>query len=322
MFFFPFISVDLPSTPLATEGPALQHLGKTRPKPARLQQGTRRRTQRPSPNAATAIAVPEQATPTEKPPETQPKPVKAKPLLPKPKSNDEPVVLTKYEAKPDEPVKPVEPVREEKEEEVSETEHHSEPEDDEVGREEAMKRKAKHKEVKAKLADLTMEDLFKPKPTKTYDLEPEESEEEEEPQRSKVTEDTEAKDEDSEREEETVSEPSPVSKDPQSDSEPSELGGAKSSELDLEFDQILAGMSTTDEAAEIRSEVKLSDVQEGKTTPAEEKKDKGESSEDKKLAESADVKPVGVVAVSESPKGSPKRSPKPRRSELGVATER
>lgn len=32
-------SVDLPSIPLETGGPALQHLGKTRPKPARMQRG-------------------------------------------------------------------------------------------------------------------------------------------------------------------------------------------------------------------------------------------------------------------------------------------
>ena len=32
-------TVDLPSVPLVTEGPAMQHLGKTRPKPARMQRG-------------------------------------------------------------------------------------------------------------------------------------------------------------------------------------------------------------------------------------------------------------------------------------------
>ena len=38
-----YTAVDLPSEPLASEGPALQHLGKTRPKPARMQRGGRSR---------------------------------------------------------------------------------------------------------------------------------------------------------------------------------------------------------------------------------------------------------------------------------------
>jgi len=42
------VVVDLPTQPLASEGPALQHLGKTRPKPARMQRGKGRATIKPT----------------------------------------------------------------------------------------------------------------------------------------------------------------------------------------------------------------------------------------------------------------------------------
>lgn len=43
------LTVDLPTKPLETEGPTLQHLGKTRPKPARNQRNRPRGTIKPSP---------------------------------------------------------------------------------------------------------------------------------------------------------------------------------------------------------------------------------------------------------------------------------
>ena len=42
-----FSPVDIPKAPLETEGPTLEHLGKQRPKPARLQRGARRPPKKP-----------------------------------------------------------------------------------------------------------------------------------------------------------------------------------------------------------------------------------------------------------------------------------
>lgn len=76
-FAFAFLSkVDLPSTPLDTDGPALQHLGKTRPKPARMQRSTRRGSGAPpsKPSALVEATITE-AKSEEKPiPEIKPKP--------------------------------------------------------------------------------------------------------------------------------------------------------------------------------------------------------------------------------------------------------
>ena len=50
-------SVDLPSIPLKMTGPALQHLGKGRPKPARMQRSrpTRNTSSQPAPNTGPEI---------------------------------------------------------------------------------------------------------------------------------------------------------------------------------------------------------------------------------------------------------------------------
>lgn len=50
-------AVELPSVPLATEGPALQHLGKTRPKPARVQRTVRSSAKRSAPEEASDTAT-------------------------------------------------------------------------------------------------------------------------------------------------------------------------------------------------------------------------------------------------------------------------
>ncbi len=55
-----FLAVDLPSEPLVSVGPALQHLGKTRPKPARMQRGGKSRPSvKPSPDLDTQKTVQE-----------------------------------------------------------------------------------------------------------------------------------------------------------------------------------------------------------------------------------------------------------------------
>lgn len=71
-----FLAIELPSTPLDTDGPALEHLGKSRPKPARMQRSTRRGggppPSKPSALAAAAIA---ETVPEDKPIlEAKPKP--------------------------------------------------------------------------------------------------------------------------------------------------------------------------------------------------------------------------------------------------------
>ena len=85
-------AVDLPITPLVTKGPALQHLGKTRPKPARLQ-GTRRRPQKPTvkitpPTTSEDPKGSAMLTAEVKTTEGEVKPAKVRPLLPKQKTNE------------------------------------------------------------------------------------------------------------------------------------------------------------------------------------------------------------------------------------------
>ena len=76
LFFVLLFEVDLPKTPLDTEGPTLQHLGKARPKPARMQRSTRRGGAAPpkKPSVPTEATISE-AESEEKPiPEVKPKP--------------------------------------------------------------------------------------------------------------------------------------------------------------------------------------------------------------------------------------------------------
>ena len=173
-------SVDLPSTPLVTEGPVLQHLGKTRPKPARLQQSSRRRPQRPSMKPSAAIAIEEESSssstpaPTEKPPETQPKPAKAKPLLPKPKAEEEPVSPVKpllpklkTEEEPVSPVKPLLPKLKTEEEPVKLVKYEAKPDDsfrevksaEEVKAEQQKPAEQEQEEAELKSAELHLEQL-------------------------------------------------------------------------------------------------------------------------------------------------------------------
>ena len=58
--------VDLPTVPLATEGPSLQHLGKTRPKPARVHRS--RPSIKPSNQSQDKGTENNEPPPTEQPP--------------------------------------------------------------------------------------------------------------------------------------------------------------------------------------------------------------------------------------------------------------
>ena len=69
------LSVVLPTNPLETDGPALLHLGKTRPKPARLQRGDRKPSAKPSiPSVEEATDAPseEQRLERSSTPQTEP----------------------------------------------------------------------------------------------------------------------------------------------------------------------------------------------------------------------------------------------------------